>query len=198
MSEQVPVSLLAPLADLWKWLDAIPAQAVLVGGVAVSLLGRPRFTHDIDALVSLAENEWEAALAAAPTHGIVARIDNPLEFARRTHVLLLRHSASAIDIDVILGGLPFEHSAVEHGGAHTIGGVSIRLPRIEDLLIMKAVAHRPQDLQDIEALLDAHPDTDVTKARQWVREFAAATSMSELIDDFESVLARRKVPGQQG
>lgn len=68
----------------------------------------------------------------------------------------------------------------------------MRLPRVEDLLIMKAVAHRPRDLQDIEGLLDAHPEADVDSVRTWVREFAAATAMSDLIDDFEQLLARRK------
>jgi hypothetical protein len=34
----------------------------------------------------------------------------------------------------------------------------VRLPRIEDLLIMKAVARRPKDLQVIEGLLAAHPE----------------------------------------
>lgn len=192
MTEPVPEPLLAPLSDLVKWIEATGTQAIIVGGVAVSLLGRPRFTRDIDALTILAEREWEAALAAAPAYGIVARIAEPLEFARRARVLLLRHTKSAIDIDVILGGLPFERSAVEHGRNYTIGGVSVRLPQIEDLLIMKAVAHRPQDMQDIEGLLDAHPDADVETVRRWVREFATATTMSDLVEDFEKVLARRK------
>lgn len=192
MTERVPQTLLAPLADLAKWLEATRTQAVIVGGVAVSFLGRPRFTQDIDALAILSEQQWESALAAAPAYGIVPRIEEPLEFARRTRVLLLRHTGSAIDIDVILGGLSFEQNAVEHGRVHKVSGVSVRLPRVEDLLIMKAVAHRPQDLQDIEGLLDAHPEANVETVRQWVREFAAATAMSDLIDDFERLLTRRK------
>lgn len=195
MTERVPQTLLAPLADLGRWLEATRTQAVIVGGVAVSFLGRPRFTHDIDALAILSEQAWEGALAAAPAYGIVPRIEKPLEFARRTRVLLLRHTPSAIDIDVILGGLAFEQSAVEHGRVSKVSGVSVRLPRVEDLLIMKAIAHRPQDMQDIEGLLDAHPDANLDSVRKWVREFATATAMSDLIDDFERMLERRKPVG---
>ena len=194
MAERLPQSLLEPLADLGRWLDATGIQAVIVGGVAASFLGRPRFTQDIDALAILSEQEWEVALAAAPAHGLVPRIERPLEFARRTRVLLLRHTQSSIDVDVILGGLPFEHSTVEQGRAHMVSGVSVRLPRVEDLLVMKAVAHRPRDIQDIEGLLDAHPEADVDFVRERVREFAAATAMSDLIDDFERLLARRQSP----
>lgn len=39
-----------------------------------------------------------------------------------------------------------------------------------DLLIMKAVARRPKDLQEIVGLLAAHPDADIVAVRQWVRE----------------------------
>lgn len=192
MAERVPPTLLAPLADLSRWLEATRTQAVIVGGVAVSLLGRPRFTQDIDALAILAEQDWGTVLAAASAYGIVPRIEKPMEFARRSRVLLLKHAESTIDIDVILAGLSFEQSAVAHGRSYDVGGVSLRLPRVEDLLIMKAVAHRPQDLQDIEGLLDAHPDADVDDVRRWVREFAEAAAMSDLIDDLERLLARRK------
>jgi len=192
MTDRIPETLLAPLRDLGRWLEAAGMQAVIVGGIAVSFLGRPRFTQDIDALAILAEQEWAGALAIAANYGIVPRIEKPLEFARRTRVLLLRHTPSKIDIDLILGGLPFEHTAVEHGRVQKVGGVSVRLPRVEDLLIMKAVAHRPQDMQDIEGLLDAHPGANVEDVRRWVREFATATAMFDLIDDFERLLERRK------
>lgn len=192
MDERLPANLLQPLADLGRWLDAVHAQAVVVGGVAVSFLGRPRFTQDIDTLVILSETEWAAAVASAAAHGIEPRINDPVGFAHRSRVLLLRHKATAIDIDVILGGLPFEENAVAQGRTYSVGGVNIRLPRVEDLLIMKAVAHRPRDMQDIEGLLEAHPDADLLSVRQWVSEFATATSMSDLIEDFDKLLAHRK------
>jgi uncharacterized protein (DUF2336 family) len=61
---------------------------------------------------------------------------------------------------------------------------------VEDLLIMKAIARRPKDLQDIEGLLAAHPEADLVAVRKWVREFATAMSMSDMLDDFDKVVAR--------
>jgi predicted nucleotidyltransferase len=81
-------------------------------------------------------------------------------------------------------------AALDNGEIHDIGGLRVRLPRVEDLLVMKAVARRPKDLQDIEGLLAAHPDADVAAVRQWVRKFATAMSMSEMLDDFDKVVAR--------
>jgi len=49
MSERVPASLLAALTDVVKWLDAAKMPSMVIGGVAVSFLGRPRMTQDVDA-----------------------------------------------------------------------------------------------------------------------------------------------------
>ena len=192
MVDRVPGSLLDALADLMQWLDAANIPSMVIGGVAASVLGQPRLTQDIDALAILPEAEWAAAVATAASHGILPRIESPLDFARRSRVLLMRHSASGINIDVTFGGLSFEQAAVDNSKIHNIGGLHVRLPRVEELLIMKAVARRPKDLQDIAGLLAAHPEADVATVRQWVSEFATAMSMSDMLDDFDKLVALRK------
>lgn len=91
-----------------------------------------------------------------------------------------------------MGGLPFEQLAVDRGTAHAIGGVLVRLPKIEDLLVMKAVAHRPKDLEDIRGILDAHPRADVAQVRERVKEFASATGMADMLEEFDKLLAQRR------
>lgn len=56
-------------------------------------------------------------------------------------MLLLEHSESGIAIDLTLGSLPFERDAVANSTLHEIGGRPVRLPQVEDLLVMKAIAH---------------------------------------------------------
>ena len=192
MVDRVPATLLAALADLMKWLDDTKMPSMIIGGVAASVLGQPRLTQDIDALATLPEADWANAVSTAAGHGILPRIENPLDFARRSRVLLMRHAASAINIDLTFGRLSFEQTAIDNSEIHEIGGLRVRLPRVEDLLIMKAIARRPKDLQDIEGLLAAHPEADVLAVRQWVREFATAMSMSDMLDDFDKVVARSK------
>ena len=55
-------------------------------------------------------------------------------------MLLSRLGSSQIDIDVILGALPFERDAVSMNQSHSVGRFMLRLPRVEDLMIMKSVA----------------------------------------------------------
>lgn len=39
--------------------------------------------------------------------------------------------------------------------------------------------------------LAAHPQVDVAEARSWIREFATAMSMSDMLEEFDRLLAQR-------
>lgn len=184
--------LLAILRDLVAWLQARKIPGVLIGGLAASLLGRPRLTRDVDALVLLDEGQWADFLNIGAGYGFIPRRDDALAFAQKNRVLLVRHRQSGIDIDIVFGSLLFEKEAVARVTWMELGGVRVPLPLPEDLIIMKAVAHRPQDLADIEAILAAHPKLNLRRARRWVREFAVALSMPEILSDFEALLFKPK------
>ena len=184
--------LLAVLRDLVAWWQAGKIPGVIIGGLAASLLGRPRLTRDVDALVLVEEANWGEFMAAGLGHGFSLRRDDALAFAREARVLLMRHQESGIDVDIVFGSLPFEKKAVAEATWMDLGGVQAPLPLPEDLIIMKAVAHRPQDLADIEAVLAAHPKLNLRRVRRWVREFAAALSMPEILHDLEVLLSERK------
>lgn len=110
--DRVPASLLAALADLMNWLEGMKMPSMIIGGVAASMLGRPRMTRDVDALAIIPESDWAKAASAAAAHGILPRIENCLDFALRSRVLLMRHSESGIDIDLTLGRLTLEQAAM--------------------------------------------------------------------------------------
>ncbi len=195
MAERVPASLESALADLMGWLDAAHIPSMIIGGVAASVLGRPRLTRDVDALAVLPEADWAEAIRLAPQFNILSRIDNAVQFAKRSRVLLMRHTTSGIDVDLTFGELPFERAAVANCENHDVGGIRVRLPRVEDLLVMKAIARRPKDVEDLQGLLAAHPELDVASARRWIREFAIAMSMPDMLREFDALLAQRPSQG---
>lgn len=190
--EQALAPLLAALRDLVAWLQATHVPGAIIGGVAASLLGRPRVTRDIDAVVLLGEKDWVPFLGTGMQLGFVPRLSDPLGFAHTARVLLVRHESSGIDIDIAFGALPFEEEAISRAVWRDIGGVSLPLPVPEDLIIMKAVAHRPRDMADIESILDAHPKLDRRRVRRWVHEFSTALDTPEILQDLNALLAQRK------
>jgi len=124
--------LLAPLQAVQILLDAFGERGVIIGGIAVGLLGELRFTAD--------------------------------------------------------GVLPFEKEMVKRSQVVTLGGLKLRLPSPEDLIILKAVAHRPKDMLDIESMLLNQPGVDREYIRTWVQQFAQALEMPELWDDLATRL----------
>jgi hypothetical protein len=182
--------LLSALRDLSAWLLATKVRGAVIGGVAASLLGRPRFTRDVDVMVLLGEERWTDFLTAGERLGFEPRLNDALAFARNARVLLMRHKSSGIDIDVAFGILPFEEEAIGKVTWVKIGDVRIPLPRPEDLIIMKAVAHRTRDLSDIEAILDAHQNLDTKRILQWVREFSRALEVPQIMSDMDALLSK--------
>lgn len=192
-TEESLAPLLAALRDLVAWLQAEYVPGVVIGGVAASLLGRPRVTRDVDAVVLLDEGRWSKFLATGARFGFTPRLSDTLAFAQKARVLLVRHEPSGIDVDVAFGALPFEEEAIARAIWIDLGGdVRLPLPAPEDLIIMKAVAHRPRDLADIESVLDVHPKLDLRRVRRWVREFSAALEMPDILNDLETILTQRR------
>ena len=190
--EVLPV---APLPDLARWWRSQKTRGLIVGGLAVALLGRPRVTRDVDVLMLLPENKWSGFLAAGSAFGFVPRIPDALAFAQEARVLLVRHQPTGIDIDIILGSLPFETEALDRATRIKVGGTTVLVPTPEDLIIMKAVAHRQRDAIDIDGLLAAHPKLNRQRIRRWVRDFADALESSDIYDDLQTQLARRRPGG---
>ncbi|HEX7997404.1 MAG TPA: nucleotidyl transferase AbiEii/AbiGii toxin family protein [Pyrinomonadaceae bacterium] len=196
MSEtSLPDSFKAALHALVRWLEAEQTPYAAIGGVAVSLIAHPRATQDIDAVVWLDESHWASFILAGEDYGFGARISEPLEFAARSHVLLLQHRESGISVDLSCGALPFEREMIERAVTLQVGETKLKVPTVEDLIITKAVAQRAKDLIDIEALLNVEKKPDLARIRYWVREFAGVLEMPEMLENIESLIQRSHATG---
>jgi predicted nucleotidyltransferase len=193
MRKKDPLSpLLDALRNLTRWLQTGEVQGVIIGGVAASILGRPRMTRDIDALILLEEKYWDNFLTEGAQFGFIPRLRDCLDFARKSRVLLVRHKPSGIDVDITFGALDFEKEAITRAVWLNIKKIRLPLPTPEDLIIMKAIAHRPRDLADIESVLDVHTKLNLRRIRKWVKEFSSAIELPEILNDLENILARKR------
>ncbi|MDP3185425.1 MAG: nucleotidyl transferase AbiEii/AbiGii toxin family protein [Anaerolineales bacterium] len=180
-----------PLESLQRLLARFDERGVVIGGVAASLLGKPRYTEDVDAMFLLSVEDIPRFLDAAKTEGIEPRIEAAADFARKNRVLLLNHIASDTNIDISLGILPFEEEVVKRSIVHDFDTLKIRLPTPEDLIVFKAVAHRPKDLLDIQTIVDKHPNIDLVRVEQWVKSFAEALETPELWGQINEILLNK-------
>ena len=163
-------------------------RGVIIGGIAVGFLGRPRLTEDVDVMFLLSIQEISRFLEDAAKEDILPRIPGAEPFARKNRVLLLKHGPTSVNIDISLGILPFEEDVVNRSQVQSSSTLSVRLPTPEDLIVMKAVAHRPKDLEDIRTIVEKQPDLDKRYIKNWVQQFAEILEIPSLWEDIDAML----------
>ena len=119
---------------------------------------------------------------------------HPSAFAALNRVLLLRTS-DGFDIDVALGAMPFEASAIERSSnAELVPSATLRTCSAEDLVVHKAFAARPQDWVDIEGvILKQRGQLNWPQIWSDLRELAELKEAPELLDQLERVAQRTEV-----
>ena len=191
-AQSPPVPLLHALAAVSEWLDAGPTPGAIVGGVAASILGRPRLTEDVDVLVLLEREGWSSFLAAGEAFGFFPRVDDALGFAEESRVLLVSHRPSGTPIDLVLGALALEEEIVRGATKIEVAGVAVSLPTPESIVVMKAIAQRARDVADVEGILETRDHLDIDWIRAWLTEFDRALGRTDLLAEFERTVARTR------
>ncbi len=183
MSAHESINLLEPLAALQRVINRFDQQGMIIGGVAARLMGCSRVTNNLDAVFLVSLEELPKVLEAARDEGIIPRIEQAQEFAHDNRVLLLRHQPSGTNVNILLGMLPFEMESVAHSHVREVDGLAVRLPSAEDLIVFKAIAHRPVDLEDIACILGSHPEIDWNHLEYWLKAYAESLENPKIWDD---------------
>lgn len=132
---------------------------VIIGGVAVVLHAMPRFTKDLDICYSTTQDNLDALGSVLVT--LEARLRGVPETVpfvpdgrtlRQTQIMCLTTPVGDIDLLVDPDGAPTYNALRRHADVMDLGGQSVRVASIEDMLAMKRAAGRPQDVVDIESL----------------------------------------------
>ncbi len=155
-------------------------DGAIIGGVAVGLHSDYRSTHDVDAILWAESIEPKTVLEEAERMGIVPRVPNVLEDAQRILVMRLRDNKSGVPLDLSLAFTPFEKEAIERSISIQTPIGELRIATPEDIVIMKGVAQREQDLADIVSIAAHNPALDWGRIEFWLTEFGNALELPDL------------------
>lgn len=181
---------------------------MVIGGIAVIAHGVQRMTTDIDAVIQGDAVSVHALIEVLRRHQIVPRIENAEAFAAANLVLLTRHRPTDVDLDLSLGWTAFEHEALAARTSTRFGKTAVPMAGVDELLVFKAIAGRPRDVDDAVALLTLYPGIDLTRVHDRVAALAEAAEAPELAAGLEQVLraaastpllrtsAAKKTPGR--
>lgn len=133
-----------------------------IGGIANIRWGEIRITNDIDLTVLSGFGNEEAVAVKLLDH-FKSRLSDPIPFAVSQRVLLL-YTSDGVPVDVALSGLDFEELMISRSSEYAVlPGINLITCSAEDLIITKAFANRPKDIQDIEGVIARYKkqlDTD--------------------------------------
>ena len=171
---------LAPVLARWgRWY--------VFGAQAVTMLGVPRLSADVDVTLALGADAQEAFVEDMREAGFYIRVADP-EFVRRTRVMPFVHDATAMPLDVVLAGSGLEDEFLRRAHVIDMGGTAVPVIDAADLIIAKVLAGRPKDLEDVRALWRIHGVTlDQTRIRRVLRELEEALGQADLISTFDSI-----------
>lgn len=140
--------------DMFAALNAANVRYLIVGAYAVGFHAEPRTTKDLDIWV---EASWENAQRL---YRALAEFGAPLEnvtvsdFCNTETVFQIGLPPNRIDIIMGLEGVSFEEAWQNRVEAQYDGQQVFMIGR-EELLEVKKIAGRPQDVEDVKALEEA-------------------------------------------
>ena len=180
--------MLALLADFQQACAELQVRYYVFGAQAALLFGSPRLTADVDITVLLGDVTSEELAQTLVQHGFSLRFTDPA-FARTTRVLPVLHVSSAFPADVVLGGPGLEELFLQRSVVRSIHGLEVPVASPEDLIVMKVLAGRRKDEEDVVAVLSAQQGKlDLTQIRQTLHDLTVALAQDDLLPTFERLL----------
>jgi predicted nucleotidyltransferase len=151
--------------DIFQKLNEKKLDYVVIGGVALVMHGVVRLTADLDLMVDMEQGNLQKLIDAMAELGYRARIPEPPaalldpEKRRTWHEEKNMEVFSFYDpakplalLDVMIHELIAYPRIKRNAVIMAVGPVRIPVASIDDLIALKKISGRPQDLEDIKAL----------------------------------------------
>lgn len=179
------------LTDLSRALRQLGMPWYLFGAQASIVYGVARLTADVDVTVRAPSappvREW---LPVIEQHGFRRRFDDPA-FIEHSRVIPLVHETTGLPVDLVLAGPGLEDELLARAVTHSIGDVDVPVVEVSDLVILKVLAGRPKDIEDVLTLLRVQgPRIDVQRVRHVLALLEEALGQSDLLATFEQARSR--------
>jgi hypothetical protein len=141
-------------SDLLRIFNDHNVRYMVIGGYAVVQYGEPRFTKDLDVLISTDTTNAEAVYKALLEFGAPLAGLTPDDFAEDG--FFFQMGVPPVRVDVLMGipGVQFDECWSRRVEVN-FDGLKVIFISKQDLIVSKRAAGRPQDLIDADLLSQA-------------------------------------------
>ncbi len=183
------MSAVAEVLDvLCRVLDGRGLKWFVFGAQAVGVRGAPRATQDIDITVQIERTGVRPLVEALESEGLRHRYPELAEELMARGAVVPFIHASGMEIDLVLAGSGLEAIALARASRVSIDGIEVPVAQATDLAVMKVLAGRGKDLDDLQSLL-ASGDVDLEEARDLLGQLEEALGQSDLLTRLENAVA---------
>ena len=120
----------------------------LIGGIAAGYWGEPRYTQDADFTVVSHGGSFKEILQ------LLSKEKFKAEKKGESQVKVTHFKNKSCQADLILAEIPYQDWLVQRATPVKVFEVTVPVCALEDLIILKLIANRRQDLLDIEKVLE--------------------------------------------
>ena len=148
--------------ELLKLFAERDVRYLIVGGYAVAKYSEPRFTKDLDILISIDSVNAKEVYEALRAFGAPLENLSPGDFSKEGYFYQMGRDPLRIDIMMSIPGVEFQ-DAWKRRETVDLDGFKVNFISLSDLIRAKEAGGRPQDMIDLENLkrsLKKDPDPE--------------------------------------
>ncbi len=124
----------------------------MIGGLAASLRGEPRVTADVDLVIGASVDRVIRLIDQLDESPFQPLFTGVEDVVRQALILPLRHRTTGVKVDLSIGLSGFERQVIARAERIDVAGCATSIATAEDLLIMKLLAGRARDQQDVQGI----------------------------------------------
>lgn len=176
------------LKKVAAFLNKEKIEYIIIGGIASGVLGEPRVTGDIDVDILLDRNNILEFLNNAERAGFRFAKQICIKRAKETSVFQINYGE--FHIDFIIASIDLEREAFKRKKAIKLFGLKIFFPTPEDLILLKIIPGRPQDLIDAEKVIIRHKrKLDLKYLEMWAQRLSDEAQDMRIWNELKRLLA---------
>lgn len=154
-----------------QFLEKEKINYFILGGLAVSIIGEPRFTYDLDLDVFFSKENVPDLLKKVKQASFKVRAKEA--FANVQTFGTFRMFWEDLQIDIILASTELEKTALKRRKNLTLFGKRMSFPSPEDLILLKIIPGRQKDMMDVESIILRYKGKlDIVYLEKWAQRIS--------------------------
>ena len=166
-------------------------EYMVIGGIAAGILGEPRLTADVDIDILLDKDQITDFLKKVKKAGFKFNAER----CRRTTVTTGTFQINYGDfhIDFIIASTEFEKEAFQRHKVVRLYNTEGFFPTPEDMILLKIIPARPQDLLDAERIVTRYRNRlDTRYLENWAKRLSDEAQDLRIFNELQKLLEVKK------